>query len=345
MGDAAQGENPKDRKDLLVPTMVCTWEIAMSVISNKFSSQLNWWGLLLICLVPLVLSLVWLYKREQEQGKLMKLWLGHPVSYSLIALISILFFWNTTSILIAKLRQPPTAQIASIPANAAAGGTNTGVTQPSPSTPGATATPERPKPSTGAARHQALKPNLSSPATTQPTSTVPATPPGSLVQTNSGGVNVQQGTTGSDSPIINSPITIGSFPKAISPQDMTTLKTYFLRSPVKPEVAITTDQYSGAVPFPDDFYDVLKNGGWKMKETGANHMMVFSAPGRTFQGVVVKVYGDPIPPGQVLNLSESDPIAYIGNALEAFKIPHTLIRTRDQPEGLITISFVGGFPN
>jgi hypothetical protein len=118
MADKAQGENlkdPKDQKDLLVPSIVFTWEIAMGVISNKYSSQLNLWGLLLICLVPLVLSAVWLYKREREQGKLKRLWLGHPISYSLIAIVSILFFWNVTSILVAKLHDSTKKQVATLP--------------------------------------------------------------------------------------------------------------------------------------------------------------------------------------------------------------------------------------
>ena len=49
-------------------------------------------------------------------------------------------------------------------------------------------------------------------------SSPPTVSPGSIVQNNSGGANVLQGTTGENSPIINSPVTIGRVPKTISPQ-------------------------------------------------------------------------------------------------------------------------------
>jgi hypothetical protein len=67
-------------------------------------------------------------------------------------------------------------------------------------------------------------------------STPPSTTqPGSISQSNSGGINVQQGTTGNNSPIINSPITVGDVPKSISPQDMSALTSYFLNAKTKPK--------------------------------------------------------------------------------------------------------------
>ncbi|NYF91897.1 hypothetical protein HDF08_004016 [Edaphobacter lichenicola] len=81
------------------------------MISNKFSSQLSWWGLLLICAIPLVLTFVWIYRREREKGRLRSLWQVHPISYSIIALIALVFFWTSGSLLIAKLRTPSKSQI------------------------------------------------------------------------------------------------------------------------------------------------------------------------------------------------------------------------------------------
>jgi len=166
-----------------------------------------------------------------------------------------------------------------------------------------------------------------------------------VIQNNSGGINVQQGTTGADSPIINSPITVGSLPKAISAQDMISLKKYFLGATSKSKVKISADQFSGAVPLPDDFYDALKGGGWTMVDAGVNQLMMFSGPGRKFQGAVVTVTGEPLSEGQIVNLDGSDPLFYIGNALQALKIPHSLQRSKDQPERLISIIFEGGFPD
>jgi len=171
----------------------------------------------------------------------------------------------------------------------------------------------------------------------------PAIP--TTVQNNNGGINIQQGTIGADSPIINSPITVGNIPKAISVQDMVVLKKYFLDAKSKSKVQISADQFSGAVPLPDDFYDALNGGQWTMVDAGVNHMIVFSAPGKKFQGAVVTINGEPLPGGQMPYLNASDPIFYIGNALEALKIPHALARNKNQPEGVISITFEGGFPD
>jgi hypothetical protein len=165
------------------------------------------------------------------------------------------------------------------------------------------------------------------------------------VQSNSGGINIQQGTTGADRSIINSPITVGNIPKAISVQDMVALKKYFLDAKSKSKVQISADQFSGAAPLPDDFCDALKGGQWTMVDAGVNHMTVFSAPGKKFQGAVVTINGEPLPDGQMTYVDASDPIFYIGNALEALKIPRILKRNKNQPEGVISITFEGGFPD
>jgi len=171
----------------------------------------------------------------------------------------------------------------------------------------------------------------------------PAIP--TTVQNNNGGINIQQGTIGADSPIINSPITVGNIPKAISVQDMTLLKKHFLDAKSKSKIQVSADQFSEAVPLPDDFYDALKGGQWTMVDAGVNHVIGFSAPGKKFQGAVVTINGDPLPDGQMTYVDASDPIFYIGNALEALKIPRILKRNRNQPEGVITIAFEGGFPD
>jgi len=191
------------------------------------------------------------------------------------------------------------------------------------------------KPSKQAAQESTGSPTLDTP---------PIAPPGSLMQSNSGGLNIQQGTTGSNSPIIDSPINVGSFPRAISAVDMPKYIDFFRSAKAKAKIRIGADQYSGAAPLPDDFYQALKDGGWDMADPGVSRFMAFSAPGKVFQGVIVTVRGEPLAQGEKISLSDTDPLIYIGSALEILKLPHLLQRSKTQPDGLISINFVGGFP-
>jgi hypothetical protein len=172
-----------------------------------------------------------------------------------------------------------------------------------------------------------------------------STAPGSISQSNSGGINVQQGTTGSNSPIINSPITIGDLPKTIQLQDMDTLKRFFRSAPNKAKVQISADQFSGAHPLPDDFYDALKGGEWTMVDTGVSHLMGFGPPGRRFQGAVLLVKGQPLGPNEGVQIDASDPLSYIGRALAALGVARSLQRDPSLEQGLIIIRFEGGFPH
>lgn len=173
----------------------------------------------------------------------------------------------------------------------------------------------------------------------------PIVPPGSLLQNNSGGINVQQGTTGSNSPIINSPITIGNIPKEISSSDMAALTEYFLGAKSKAQVRIFADQDSGSVPLPENFYDALKGGGWTMIDRGAEVTQAFYRPGKVFQGAVVTITGNPLTDGRTVSVNDLDPVFYIGNALKALKIPCILKQAKDQPQGVISVDFIGGFPD
>ncbi len=169
--------------------------------------------------------------------------------------------------------------------------------------------------------------------------------PGSISQTNSGGINVQQGTTGNNSPIIDSPINIGDIPRSISTQDMAALAAFFRSAKSKSSISIRADQVSGLAPFPDKFYQALKDGGWTMIEEGVNHYMGFAPPGPRFQGAVVYINGAPLAPNETVYFNENDPMLYIGKALEALKIPRLLRREQSLPEVQISINFEGGFPH
>jgi hypothetical protein len=96
---------------------------------------------------------------------------------------------------------------------------------------------------------------------------------------------------------------------------------------------------------PDDFYQAMNEGRWEMKESGVHRVMAFYQPGEIFQGAVITIYGEPLGPGEGITVRDSDPIFYIGNVLQALRIPRSLTRSKTQPEGLITINFMGGFPD
>lgn len=185
----------------------------------------------------------------------------------------------------------------------------------------------------------ASNPSLPPTASQQPAS------PGSIVQSNSGGINVQQGTTAENSPIINSPITVGDVPKKISQADMPGIVHFFSDAKVKCKISIHADQYSGAVPLPDDFYQALKDGGWVMEEPGVSRYMGLHTPGKLFQGAIITVNGDPLSPGQTFYVNNTEPLFYVGTILRGLKIPLILMRNQKQPADMISVDFEGGFPN
>jgi hypothetical protein len=164
-------------------------------------------------------------------------------------------------------------------------------------------------------------------------------------QVNSGGINIEQGTTGANSPIVNSPITVGDMPKRIAAEDMTRVVQYLSAARSKTTIDIQADQYSGASQFPDDVYQAFKDAGWNMKEPGVNRYMGFSAPGPRFQGAVVVIHGEPMKQGEQIFVSATDPLFYVGNVLKAFQVERSLDRRQNQEDGLITINFEGGFPS
>jgi len=171
--------------------------------------------------------------------------------------------------------------------------------------------------------------------------------PGSISQNNSGGVNVQQGTTGNNSPIINSPITIGTVPKSIQPQDMIALRAFCEQAPKKATVEIYADQFSRPEDtLPDDFYRALKAAGWLMADQGVSHEIALSAPapGKRFQGAVIRTKGEALRLNEIVHFDRTEPLFYIVNALRALNVPITIRRDPSRAEGLITIGFEGGLP-
>lgn len=173
---------------------------------------------------------------------------------SLITVGAFLLLW--VGIYFFALRGPSSSAETTAPVK------NAAIESASQSTPPQASQPERPRTSISNPKKATQKgPNT---AERVPDSNAPPpqpTPSGSITQSNSGGINVQQGTTGPDSPIINSPITIGNPPRGISPADMQNIVQFLQNAKAKTTVDIVADQFSGATKLPDDFYQAFKDGG------------------------------------------------------------------------------------
>jgi len=164
-------------------------------------------------------------------------------------------------------------------------------------------------------------------------------------QNNSGGINVQQATTGENSPIIDSPITVGSVPKRISPRDMTSVTRFLSSAPNRARIKILFDQNSNSKAFAEDLYKAIKNAGWPMEDVGVQGVIIFFAAGNNFQGVELHVRGEPIRPNEQIQIPSTDPLFYIGKAAEMLKLRSSVKRDFDQPEGLVTIQFERDIPD
>jgi hypothetical protein len=164
------------------------------------------------------------------------------------------------------------------------------------------------------------------------------------MQNNSGGVNIQQGTTGQNSPIVDSPITVGEVLKRITPADMTTITGLLSSAPHKARVKIVVDQNSNAREYATDLYKAVKDSGWMMEDTGVVKGIVLAQPGSMFHGMEFKEKGEPIKPNESINVPSSDPLFYLGGVAEILKVQRSLNRNTTEPDGLITVTFVGGLP-
>ena len=178
----------------------------------------------------------------------------------------------------------------------------------------------------------------------QPNTALPQpTSHGSIIQNNSGGVNVQQGTTGANSPIIDSPITIGNLPKTIAPKDMDTLKGFFLNAKAKCKVLITADQHNSATPLPQNFLDALISGNWTA--TGVTPYTNLSAAKYGSGGAMVMIRGEPEGIDNNAHFEDSEPIFYVLKALETEHVPYVVYHSRLLTEDTIKVDFVGIYAN
>lgn len=169
-------------------------------------------------------------------------------------------------------------------------------------------------------QHQTAKDRKKDKSTVRENKPIPLSPGvGSIQQSNSGGLNVQQATTGNDSPIIDSPVTIGNVPKRISPQDMATITRFLAGAPIKAHIRISFDQNSNVKAFAEDLYKALKDAGWPMQDVGVQGVIVLFPPGSKFQGVEFIVKGEPLKPNEQVETLGSDPLFYVGKVSEMLK--------------------------
>lgn len=169
-----------------------------------------------------------------------------------------------------------------------------------------------------------------------------AAPTAGIQQSNSGGTNVQQATTGENSPIINSPITVGDVPKRISPADLTQITQYLSEAKPKSRIRVVVAQNSNAIPFANDIYRAFKDAGWAMDGDGVAEAIVFFPPGKKFQGVDVTYKHEPIAPNEPVQVRAGEPLFPIGAVLKALKVPMGLKGDPDQKDAdLITLQFEG----
>jgi hypothetical protein len=192
-------------------------------------------------------------------------------------------------------------------------------------------------------------PEKSTPSVKRIPNTAQPKPPSISQSNNSGGINVLQGSNGQNSPIVNSPITVGTLPKHIQPNDALTLTDYLLKaknSAVGVKIVVAADQFSRSSPFVDEFYNVFHDAQWPMKDNGVNGVMTLAAPAaKRFQGAMVTIKGEPLKPGESVNISAPDPLYYVASVLQSLNVDRSLNRDPKAEEGLIIIQFQGGFPN
>jgi hypothetical protein len=157
----------------------------------------------------------------------------------------------------------------------------------------------------------------------------------------SGGVTITQSTTGANSPIINSPITVGVVPRRMSAQDIIAITRFLSEARVKARIRITADQNSNLVGLADDFYKVFKDAGWQMADAGVDQFIGLGPPGKRFAGVIVTWKGAPVGPGETVFVTSDDPVFYLAQIVDAFKLPHILKRVPNEQDNVITIQFEG----
>ena len=309
------------KKDLLFIALGVSWEYAMGLISNRYAGQIPLLYFSMLLALPLILTLVWIIRMERQEGRIRALLAKHPVSTVLVVLLCLFVGWSTFTIYAAKLRASTETTSKSM------SGSNT--TPVDSAGKGEKSLPTSPSTPAGAQPKTTANSNEHSGHHNQQQSTQAGA--SSLVQNNSGGVNIQQGTTGNNSPITNSPINVGDVTKRISKEQIRNVGVLLSHCANKPKVDILGDQYSARGPFLDQLHALFTDAGFVMLEPRPNMRMIIGASAKELAQVSITEYGEPVAPGSVVQINSSDPAFCVLGALKALGLEPTVSRSKNNP--------------
>jgi len=160
----------------------------------------------------------------------------------------------------------------------------------------------------------------------------PKPSPGSIQQSNSGGINVQLGTTGDYSPIINSPITINPQPpsRRLTQEKRDEVTPLLAQSPGK--IIVWTYSDNDSMLLAKDLYDVLKAAKWEMQDSNPEPII----PGAVYpDDVVVFVHAEPNEKG-ALNITDPPTMSVI-NTLRRLNLKFDAAKSEKVPTGVVKI--------
>jgi hypothetical protein len=122
---------------------------------------------------------------------------------------------------------------------------------------------------------------------------------GSLIQSNSGGVNIQQGSTGAGSPIVNSPISVGLYPPRHVSSDWIAQGIPYLSVYPAKALVLYPSTDGDAFTYAKEIADLLRTAGWTVD--GPNGAMIVSNGGPEY-GISITYKGEKTAPGQQVKL-------------------------------------------
>ncbi len=131
-------------------------------------------------------------------------------------------------------------------------------------------------------------------------------------------------------------IAVGTPPRRIPSDSRTQLIRLFSGKPARVRIsAIPND--AEAFRFAQDWYEVLKASGWTIQGNRIGTANPITDP--PLFGIVVKLHGEPLAPGQNFQVPNNEPIGYIARAADALGVAISGERLLDIEEGLILLEF------
>ncbi len=178
---------------------------------------------------------------------------------------------------------------------------------------------------------QKLPPQRANPAA-DVTSKLPRVSPSPTIINAPNGIGISGGTV--TNPTVNNTIIDPLLPpRRISPEDRPTMIEALSRHPTKVTIYAPANS-NEASQFATDLHEVLERAGWDMQNEPVRY---FISVGPIEEGVLLKVPGEPVAPGQIVTFSPDDPAAILGTRLQQLNIIPKAQRYSDMREGTIQI--------